>query len=128
MATGSRVIGILGRKIGALKKRDALEVELAEAGGHSAQLVAGLVRMEDQAQLARRNSLSVETSGTQYFNLTTSGRYRFNFDARFSLELGIADLYWDLSQLYFRFDSEPSLDATSRSDYGIVTGLRYKFF
>jgi phage shock protein A len=45
---------ILGRKIGALKTRDALEVELAEASGQSARLVAGLIRMEDQAQLARR--------------------------------------------------------------------------
>lgn len=45
---------ILGRRIGALKKRDALEVELAEASGHSARLVAGLIRMEDQAQLIRR--------------------------------------------------------------------------
>ena len=45
---------ILGRKIGALKTRDALEVELAEASGLSARLVAGLIRMEDRAQLARR--------------------------------------------------------------------------
>ncbi len=45
---------ILGRRIGALKTRDALEVELAEASGQSARLVAGLIRMEDQAQLARR--------------------------------------------------------------------------
>jgi phage shock protein A len=45
---------ILGRKIGALKTRDALEAELAEASGESARLVAGLIRMEDRAQLARR--------------------------------------------------------------------------
>jgi phage shock protein A len=45
---------ILGRKIGALKARDALETELAEASGQSARLVAGLIRMEDQTQLARR--------------------------------------------------------------------------
>jgi phage shock protein A len=45
---------IVGRRIGALKQRDALELELAEASGHSARLVAGLIRMEDQAQLARR--------------------------------------------------------------------------
>jgi phage shock protein A len=45
---------ILGRKIGVLKSRDALEVELAEASGLAARLVAGLIRMEDQAQLARR--------------------------------------------------------------------------
>lgn len=45
---------IVGRKIGALKTRDALEVELAEASGLSARLVAGRIRMEDRAQLARR--------------------------------------------------------------------------
>jgi phage shock protein A len=45
---------ILGRKIGALKARDALELELVEASGRSARLVAGLIRMEDRAQAARR--------------------------------------------------------------------------
>jgi len=45
---------ILGRKIAALKTRDDLEVTLAEATGRSARLVAGLIRMEDRAQLARR--------------------------------------------------------------------------
>jgi phage shock protein A len=45
---------ILGRRIGALKTRDALEEQLAEASGLSARLVAGLIRMEDRAQLARR--------------------------------------------------------------------------
>jgi phage shock protein A len=50
---------ILGRKIGVLKSRDALEVELAEASGLAARLVAGLIRMEDQAQLARRKKDAV---------------------------------------------------------------------
>lgn len=45
---------ILGRKIGVLKSRDALEEEMAEARDESARLVAGLLRMEDRAQLARR--------------------------------------------------------------------------
>lgn len=45
---------ILGRKIGVLKSRDALEEEMAEARDESARLVAGLIRMEDRAQLARR--------------------------------------------------------------------------
>jgi phage shock protein A len=45
---------IVGQKIGALKARDALEAELTEASGLSARLVAGLIRMEDRAQLARR--------------------------------------------------------------------------
>jgi phage shock protein A len=45
---------IVGRKIGVLKSRDALEEEMAEARDESARLVAGLLRMEDRAQLARR--------------------------------------------------------------------------
>jgi phage shock protein A len=45
---------VLGRRIGALVARDRLEVELAEAGRVSAELVATLIRMEDRAQLARR--------------------------------------------------------------------------
>jgi phage shock protein A len=45
---------LLGREIGALKARDALEVELTEAARATARLVATLIRMEDQAQIARR--------------------------------------------------------------------------
>jgi phage shock protein A len=45
---------VLSREIAALKERDALEAELAQAGRVSAALVAALVRMEDRAQLARR--------------------------------------------------------------------------
>jgi phage shock protein A len=45
---------LLGREIGVLKTRDALDVELVEAGTASGRLVAALIRMEDQAQLARR--------------------------------------------------------------------------
>jgi phage shock protein A len=45
---------ILGRKIGVLKSRDALGEEMVEARDESGRLVAGLLRMEDRAQLARR--------------------------------------------------------------------------
>ncbi len=45
---------VLSRQMAALVARDRLEVELAEAGRVSAGLVARLIRMEDQAQLARR--------------------------------------------------------------------------
>jgi len=62
-----------------------------------------------------------------FVNLTTWGRYRINFDGRISIELGVADLFWDLSQVYYRFDSDPSLAAAGRDDYGFVTGLRYEF-
>jgi len=45
---------VIGSRIGALKERDALEVELSEASGRAARLVAALIRMEDRAQVARR--------------------------------------------------------------------------
>ena len=34
---------------------------------------------------------------------------------------------WDIGQVYYRFDSDPSLTADSTDDFGIVTGLRYEF-
>jgi len=45
---------ILGRGIGTLKRRDALDGELAEAGEEASRLVAALVRMEDRVHAARR--------------------------------------------------------------------------
>lgn len=45
---------ILGGRIGALKRRDALEMELVVASQRASRLVAALIRMEDRAQLARR--------------------------------------------------------------------------
>ncbi len=39
----------------------------------------------------------------------------------------LKDLFWDLGQLYYRYDSDPSEFAASKSDWGIVSGLRYKY-
>ena len=50
----TRARHVLGRGIGALKKRDDLEVEMAEVSERASLLVATLVRMEDRAQAARR--------------------------------------------------------------------------
>lgn len=63
---------------------------------------------------------------TGFLNLTTWGRYRINSNARFSFEL-FKDLFWDLGQLYYRYDSDPSDLASSKSDWGIVSGLRLKY-
>jgi hypothetical protein len=63
---------------------------------------------------------------TAYANLTSWGRYRLDIDARFSIEL-IKDLFWDLGQVYYRYDSDPSEIAESKLDWGILSGLRYKF-
>lgn len=70
--------------------------------------------------------LEFDLDASVFLNLTTWGRYRTQLDARFSLEL-VSDLYWDLGQVYYRFDSDPSEEATSGTDWGVVSGLRYKF-
>jgi hypothetical protein len=61
-----------------------------------------------------------------FMNLTTWGRYRVNVDGRLSIEL-LGDFYWDISQVYYRFDTDPSTTATSGTDWGVISGLRYTF-
>ncbi len=63
---------------------------------------------------------------TLFMGLTTSGRYRVNYDGRLSLELGVKDFFWDIGQLYYRYDSDSSEVATAKDDYGIISSLRYK--
>jgi len=70
--------------------------------------------------------LELKADLSTFANLTTAGRYRVNFDGRISLEL-LKDFFWDVGQVYYRYDNEPSTEAESTSDYGIVTGVRYKF-
>jgi hypothetical protein len=61
-----------------------------------------------------------------FYNLTTGDRFRVEFNGRVSLEL-VKDFFWDISQVYYRFDSDPPETAASRDDYGIISGLRYTF-
>lgn len=70
--------------------------------------------------------VDVKSDLSAFVNLTSWGRYRLDFDARVSLET-FKDLFWDVGQVYYRFDSDPSLTADSTADWGIVTGLRYNF-
>lgn len=70
--------------------------------------------------------VEVKSNMSAFVNLTSWGRYRLDFDARVSLET-FKDLFWDVGQVYYRFDSDPSLTADSTADWGIVTGLRYTF-
>lgn len=68
--------------------------------------------------------ISIDASG--FLNLTNWGRYRAHLDGRISLEL-VTDLFWDISQVYYRYDSDPSETATSTNDWGVVSGIRYTF-
>lgn len=71
--------------------------------------------------------LDLSTGFVVFVSLTTSGRYRVNYDGRLSMELGIKDFFWDITQLYYTYDSDPSQEAAARDDYGIVSALRYKW-
>ena len=51
---------VVGREIGILKERDALDRDLTDANQLSARLVAHLIRMEDRAQVARRKRDEIE--------------------------------------------------------------------
>jgi hypothetical protein len=70
--------------------------------------------------------LDASLSANLFMNLTTWGRYRVNVDGRLSIEL-VEDLYWDISQVYYRFDTDPSTIATSGTDWGVISGIRYTF-
>ncbi len=70
--------------------------------------------------------LEIKADVASFFSLTSLGRVRLESDLRLSLEI-IKDLYWDISQFYFRYDSDPSLAASSRTDFGFVTNIRYRF-
>ena len=69
--------------------------------------------------------LDFRTDLALYSNLNVSERYRADWDARLSIEL-YKDLFWDISQIYFLYDSVPSTTAASTYDFGIISGLRYK--
>ncbi|HXW09022.1 MAG TPA: DUF481 domain-containing protein [Steroidobacteraceae bacterium] len=58
-------------------------------------------------------------------SLTESGRYRAEADLRARYEF-VDDLYFEL-KLYGSYDSEPPLEESEQSDYGVVTSLGYSF-
>lgn len=58
-------------------------------------------------------------------SLTKSGRYRSEADLRAKYEF-VDDLYFEL-RFWGSYDSEPPSEATTKSDYGIVTSLGYTF-
>jgi len=60
-----------------------------------------------------------------YPSLTDFGRYRTNFDTVMKIEL-VRDLYFDITA-YASYDNRPVSDDASQSDYGISSGLGYKF-
>ncbi len=70
-------------------------------------------------------NISVSTNQTAYYSLTDAGRVRWDADTRFSWEI-ISDLELSL-QFYHNYDSKPPSVNSRKWDYGVVTGLKYKF-
>jgi putative salt-induced outer membrane protein YdiY len=68
---------------------------------------------------------SLNSSFVVYPSLTESGRYRSELNITLSRDI-IEDLTLDLSY-YNSYDSEPPDVTASKTDYGIVTSLGYKF-
>ena len=58
-------------------------------------------------------------------SITDSGRFRSTIDTSIRFEL-FRDLFWDLSA-YGTFDNQPTADGSANSDYGITSGIGYKF-
>jgi hypothetical protein len=70
-------------------------------------------------------NIQISTSQTLFFSLTQKGRIRFNGSTDFSWEL-VHDFSFTLN-FYNNFDSRPPVTAPSKTDFGVVMGLSYKF-
>lgn len=69
--------------------------------------------------------LDVSTRLAVYERLTGVSRTRGNLDVDFRWEL-FADSFWGFS-IYYSFDTEPEIETSSKSDYGIVTSFGWEF-
>ena len=58
-------------------------------------------------------------------SITDFGRWRSNVSTNFNFEL-IADLFWRM-EVYLDYDSAPISSEAASSDYGINSGISYKF-
>ncbi|HGY56369.1 MAG TPA: DUF481 domain-containing protein [Caldithrix abyssi] len=71
--------------------------------------------------------LNINISIQAYPNLTETGRYRIDFDAKIKWEL-IKDLFWGIT-FYDNFDSKPPQESSGegQNDYGITLSLGWKY-
>ena len=70
-------------------------------------------------------NIQISTSQTLFFGLTQKGRIRFNGSTDFSWEL-VHNFSFTLN-FYNNFDNQPPATAPSKTDFGVVMGLSYKF-
>jgi hypothetical protein len=69
--------------------------------------------------------LDISTRLAVYERLTGDSRTRGNLDVDFRWEL-FADSFWGFS-IYYSFDTQPEIETSSKSDYGIVTSFGWEF-
>jgi len=70
-------------------------------------------------------NMQISMTNAAYASLTQSGRYRYDGNLTFAWEL-VKDFSVTIN-LYGDYDSKPLDVTSSRVDYGLVTGLAYKF-
>ncbi len=73
----------------------------------------------------QRPNIQISTSQTLFFGLTQKGRIRFSGSTDFSWEL-VHNFSFTLN-LYNNFDNQPPPTSNSKTDFGVVMGLSYKF-
>jgi hypothetical protein len=70
-------------------------------------------------------NMQITMSNAAYVSLTEAGRFRYDGNLTFAWEL-IKDFSLTIN-LYGNYDSKPLDPGSGKTDYGLVTGLAYKF-
>jgi hypothetical protein len=124
--------GALGRRL--MQRRDseisatlgvAVTQEWATGEQDTQSSIEGVVGGEWRIFRFSKPETSLNSSIVFYPSLTESGRYRSELNITLTRDL-IEDLTLDLSY-YNSYDSKPPDVTASKTDYGIVTSLGYKF-
>jgi hypothetical protein len=73
----------------------------------------------------KKPDMSVKITQNLYFGLSEKGRFRQDGQLNINIKV-IKDFYFNL-QLYDNYDNRPPSEGSTKIDYGIVFGLKYKF-
>jgi len=85
----------------------------------------GIIALQLQIFRFEGKVTDLTTGLSGYPSLTTSDRFRIEYDARFRLEL-IKSFYWSL-RFYYSYDSNPPSSAASKDDYGVTTSIGWSW-
>jgi hypothetical protein len=70
-------------------------------------------------------NMQIGMTNAGYLSLSQKGRYRYDGNISFSWEL-ISDFYLT-ANLYANYDSKPADVGSGKTDYGLVTGISFRF-